>query len=109
MAVSVKASGSQVIAALNTDYTLATITDAGVYQLQMFLETLGAAERLRVRIYTKATSGDSETLAYSNTFVGPLAAPVMPFVPVPTDCYVRVELRQHTGTLRTFKWKVLQL
>lgn len=111
MAVSVKTSGSQT-ATLTTEHTLATITDAGVYQLAVDVNAMvgGATpDILELRCYGKARSGDTERLEAVWTLAGAQALKLWRGLPLISPHHLKITLTQTQGSGgRTFPWAVYQ-
>lgn len=108
MAVIEKTSGAQT-ATINTEHTLATVTDAGIYVLRVDLANLAAGDVLELRLYAKARDAtDSERLMYSASY-GPIlpAHLLTDSVPVVSAGYFKVTLKQTAGTGRAWPWVVL--
>jgi hypothetical protein len=103
-----KASGSQT-ATLNTEHTLATITDAGIYVLNVDVAALVNGETLQLRIKVKTRSGDSSRLAYHAVYKHVVGEPSVFSVPVPVIAEGVFTLEQNGGTGRAFPWNILQL
>lgn len=110
MAVSVKTSGS-ITATLTTEHTLATVTDAGVYQLVVDVNAMtgGATpDILELRYYGKARSGDTERLEAVHTLAGAQSLPLFRAFPVVSPHHLKVTLKQTQGTGRAYPWAVYQ-
>lgn len=105
---SVKTSGSQT-ATLTTEHTLATVTDAGTYQLVVDAANLANNEHLTLRIYGKARSGDTERLIWPVTVSHAQVAPLVESVPIASPHHLKVTLEQNGGTGRAFPWAVYEL
>lgn len=108
MALLIKTEGSQA-ATLDTEHTLATVTDSGVYVLFVDLANLADDDAVILRIKTKGTSGDSSQLAYDATFRHAQSKKNVYSVPVPSPIEFVATLEQTDGTGRTFIWAVYQL
>lgn len=108
MAASVANSGSQT-ATLTTEHTLDTITTAGTYQLVVDAATLVNGETLRLRIYGKARSSDTERLLYEMSCQHAQTAPLKASVPVPSPHHFKATLTQTGGTGRAFPWAIYAL
>lgn len=111
MAVSVKTSGSQT-ASISTEHTLATITDAGVYQLHVDLSAMAdgtTPDITTIKAYGKARSGDTERLMEAWEFIGAQGKPLWRSNPeMQAAPYVRYTLTQSQGTGRAYPWAVEQ-
>jgi hypothetical protein len=109
MSVTSVGSGSQVIAALNTEYTLDTETDVGVYVLVVDTNVLANGDVLVIRLYTKTKSGSTSRLAYEATFANVQGEPnkYSPAIPIDTELVCKIE--QTNGTTRTFDWNLLKM
>jgi hypothetical protein len=102
------ASGTQT-ATLDTEHTLTTKTDAGVYALVVDTANLAAGETLELRIKTKAKSGSTSRLAYRATYQNAQADPIKYSIPVPIDTEIIATLKQIGGTGRDYDWNVLKM
>jgi len=69
MTVAVNTSGSQTTTAA-TEHALATVTTAGAYALAVDCNALTGTDTLRLRIYGKARTGDTERVIWDVTFQG---------------------------------------
>ena len=108
MAVSVKTSGSQACT-VPTEHTLATVTDAGVYQLALDLATATdgtTPDIFQVKIYGKARSSDSERLMEVWEFIGSLGKPLWRSNPECSPHYYKATINQLQGTSRTIPWAI---
>lgn len=108
MAVTIKNEGSQ-SATLDTEHTLATITDAGTYVLSVDLANLAKSDRLILRIKTKLTSGDTSQLAYMAVYENAQAELNTYSIPVPITVEYVATLEQTDGTGRTFIWAIYSI
>jgi hypothetical protein len=109
MAAAVKTSGAQA-ATVTTEHTLATVTDAGVYQLAIDVSDLanGATpDILEVRIYGKVRSSDTERLILVRT-IGPGDQTEDQWMSPPfiSPHHYRASITQTQGTGRTFEWAI---
>ena len=109
MAVSSVGSGSQVIAALDTEYTLDTETASGVYVLVVDLNPMQNDDLVIIRIKTKTKSGSTSRLAYEASFLHVQSEPnkYSPAIPIDTELICTIE--QTDGTARTFDWNLLKM
>lgn len=108
---SVKTSGSQTCT-ISTEHTLATITDAGIYQLHLDLANLAdgtTPDILTVKVYTKSRSGDTERLSESWEFIGAQGKAGWRSNPEMTTApHVKYTITQSQGTGRAIPWSVNQ-
>lgn len=108
MAVTEKTGGQQ-SATLDTEHTLATVTDAGIYVLRVDLANLVAGDVVRLKVYAKARNAtDPERLHYSAVY-GPLPpdSKLADCVPVVSSGHFKATLEQTDGTGRAFPWVIL--
>ena len=109
MAVTSAADGSQT-ATVTTEHTLATITTAGVYILEVDVAALvgGATpDIVELRAKTKTRSGGTSRQVFMATFVGGLVTdPNTVSIPIATDVEVVFTLKQTQGTGRAFPWNI---
>jgi len=109
MAVSSIDSGSQVIAALDTEYTLATETGAGVYVLVVDMNVLADGDIIVLKIKTKAKTGSTSRIAYEAAF-GNVQNELNKYSPaIPVDTEIICIIEQTDGTERTFDWNLLKM
>lgn len=105
---SIHSEGSQA-ATLDTEHTLATITDPGNYVLVVDLVNLVNNDAVILRIKTKITSGDASQLAYEAAYRHVQGHKNVYSVPVPSPIEFIATLEQTDGTGRTFIWAVYEL
>lgn len=108
MAVTSVGSGTQT-ATLDTEHTLDTETDAGVYVLVVDTSNLALGDIVILRIKTKYATGGTSRLAFSATYANPQADPNKYSTPVPVDTEIICTLEQTDGTGRDFYWNLLKL
>ena len=108
MTASVKTSGSQT-ATVTTEHTLATVTDAGTYQLAVDVANLAGGDSVTLKIYGKARSSDTEREVYSATFAQPQTNNLKISIPVVSPHHLKATLKQTTGTGRAFPWAIYEL
>ena len=106
---SVKTSGTQA-STLNTEHTLATVTDPATYQLLVDLAALTGSDVVELRIYTKVLAGGTERLFHRATY-GPaaLAIPAVASIPIVSPREIRATLKQIAGTGRSYPWTIDEL
>ena len=104
----VKTSGDQT-ATLTTEHTLATVTDAGTYQLIVDAVLLANGETLTLRIYGKAHSDETERLMWEANFSHALTIDLLASIPVVSPHHMKVTLEQNGGTGRAYPWAVYEL
>jgi len=108
MAVTEKTAGSQT-ATLDTEHTLATVADPGIYVLRVDLANLSAGDIVTLRIKTKARNAtDTERLLHHATY-GPVAPTekLADSIPVVATGRLVATLEQTDGTGRAFPWVIL--
>ena len=107
MAVTVKSSGNQT-ATISTEHTLLDTTDAGVYQGLVDLTNLADGDVLELRVYIKANSSATLSVAFIVVLRDAQASDGLVVVTPP--CMSPVEwkftLKQTAGTGRSFQWGV---
>lgn len=102
------ATGTQT-ATLATEHTLATVTTAGVYQLQVDAANLANGETLTLKAKVKVTSTGTTRLCYEAVYKHAQGEPVKVSVPVPSLHEVVFTLQQDGGTGRAYPWEVVSL
>jgi hypothetical protein len=108
MTVAVKTSGAQA-ATISTEHTLATVTDAGVYQSTIEVDALvngTTPDLLEIRLYGKVRSGDSEKLIKVWSLIGLQSETQWVSPPLMSPHYYKLTLKQMQGTGRTFEWAI---
>lgn len=108
MAVSVKDSGSQTCT-VTTEHTLATITDAGVYQAELdFNASVNGTtpDLFEVRLYSKARSGDTERLQKVWSIIGAQSEINFLTPPKISPHHYKLTLKQTQGTSRVVPWAI---
>jgi len=108
MAVTLEASGTADVT-LDSESTLSTITDSGVYELVVDLDEMVNGDITIVRIYEKCLTGGTENLAFERTYAHVQAEPIIHSVPVPSDISWKATIEQTDGTARDYPWKVLSI
>lgn len=103
-----KSSGTQA-ATVTTEHTLATITDAGSYVLQVDTNALALGDELTLKAKVKVTSGGTTRLAYQANYKHAQAELVKVSIPIATANEVVFTLTQDAGTGRSFPWEIVQL
>ena len=108
MAVSVKISGS-LSAVAGVESTLATITDAGVYQAAIDTSGLAAGDTATITGYGKARAADAEQAAFVFDVAGGMAAPLVITPPLASPHHCRLTFRLAPGaSAATVPWGVYQ-
>lgn len=108
MVAAVKTSGAQA-ATVTTEHTLATVTDAGVYQLAIDVADLAngsTPDLLEIRIYGKARSSDTERLMKSWSLIGAQSEALWLSPPFISPHSYKATITQTQGTGRTFEWAI---
>lgn len=120
MGVTVKSSGSQT-ATLDSEHTLLSTTDAGVYVLSVDVNalvvnvsgSLGTGEVVELRIKKKVRTGDTVRQAFYAIYqAGLIGDPIVQSVAVVCPFGCDITLKQPTtagSTGRAFPWSVEQL
>jgi len=106
MAASVKTSGS--LSTTGSEDSLATVTDAGVYQLAIDLSDMvdaASPDILAIRIYGKARSSDTERAVEIYQFIGSQGKPLWISPPLISPHYYRASITMTTGSA-TIPWAI---
>jgi hypothetical protein len=104
-----KASGTQT-ATINTEHTLATITDAGTYMLAVDLNNLINDEVVELRAKVKVLSGGTTRNYLLAIYAHVQSDPVVMSIPIPVLHEVVFTLKQTAvATGRDFPWEVIQV
>jgi hypothetical protein len=106
MAITSKASDTQT-AVIDTEHTLSTETDTGVYVLCVDLANMVAGDVVVLKLKTKAITGGTSRLAYSAMYANAQAAPNVYSIPVPVTDEIVATLEQTDGTGRDFPWNLM--
>lgn len=92
-----------------TEETLATITDAGVYQLAIDLSNMADADSIIVRMKIKIRTGSTSLLVHEFVFAnaaGDEKIAISPPLIVPHELICTLE--QDAGTNRSYEWAIYQ-
>jgi len=103
-----EASGTQ-LAVISTEPTLATITDAGVYQLFLDAKNMVNGDVLELRAKMKVLTGSTAGQASIGQFSNIQSDPVVFSIPFGIVWSIAFTLKQTAGTGRNFDWSVVQL
>lgn len=90
--------------ALDVEATLATVTDLGVFVMQVDVNQLQAGDVLVLRRYQRATDGGTYRLAEAHTLSDDQAEDIAEFLPVHSGYGVSWRLEQTDGVARDFPW-----
>lgn len=105
---SIQTSGTQT-ATLDTEHTLATITDAGVYYLEVDCGAMVLLDRTILKVKEKTLSGGTTRILDVATYSNVQGDPIKRSAPIYVDQEIVVTLEQVDGTGRSYPWKVAQL
>jgi len=108
MAVASVGSGTQT-ATIDTEHTLDTETDAGVYVLVVDTSNMVDGDIVTFRIKTKYATGGTSRLAFSATYSNAQAELNKYSPPIPIDTEIICTLEQTDGTGRDFYWSLLKI
>lgn len=103
-----KAEGSQT-ATIDTEHTLTTITDAGVYVLTVDINNMVLGDTLELRAKLKVRSTGTTRELYFATYAHAPTQPVVASIPVTTISECVFTLKQTGGTGRAFPWEVVEI
>lgn len=110
MTASVAADGSQACS-IGTEHTLATITAAGTYDLELDMSvSVGGTtpDVFEIREYTKVRSGGTERLRKIYMVVGAQVETAYNTWPRLSPHHTRYTIKQVQGTGRTVEWAAYQ-
>lgn len=109
MAVTEKASGTQT-ATVDTEHTLTTITDAGVYQLLVDVNAMVDGDELELRIDIKVLTGSTARTVFYATLAHEqgVDANVIVSPPIPSIYSIAFTLLQDAGTGRAYDWAIYE-
>lgn len=109
MALGVVSTNTQ-LCVINTEHTVITDENGGVYLAVLDLSALQSGDTLQLRLKTKVVSGGSagtmKFVSYANAQTDPS---YVEFGPVASDLYVALTLKQTAGTGRSIPWKLIKL
>ena len=108
MTVSAKSSGTQTTSG-TTEHTLATITDAGVYELNLDISALAGGatpDILEVRQKIKTLSGGTEREEWCECFVGGACPPAATFRAKLTTISIVYTIKMTQGADRAVPWSI---
>jgi len=103
-----QADGSQT-ATINTEHTLATVTDAGSFVLYVDTNAMALGDVLELRVKYKVRSTGTTREMQVAYYAHVQGQPVKASIPVssPNECVFT--LKQTAGTGRAFPWEVVKL
>ena len=111
MAVTENTGGTQT-ATINTEHTLATITDAGVFQLLVDLEPMVDGDELELRIDIEVRTAGTPRTAFYATYAHEQGVDaqisISPPIPSVASADWIATLKQTAGTGRTFTWAIYE-
>lgn len=102
-------SGDVTIASLSTEQDIATITSAGVLELNMDLNALANGETLIIRVYGKVRASGTERLRHEWWVKHAQYKKFFTSLPVSNVDYSRFTAEQRGGSVRTFPTSIYQL
>lgn len=113
MAVTVAFSGTQ-SATVTTEHTLATVTAAGVYVLNVDTSNMVAGDIVELRIKKPTLAAGAVVVEFFSAFYGPQVADdvlktSVPFIVDATAAGCLCTLKQTFGTSRNFPWSILAM
>jgi len=109
MAVSVSASGSQLVV-VATEHTLKADTASGCYELHVDAAAMIAGDTIEIRLKENVLAAGTVRAALYATFAGAIAEPNIKVLgPAAFDQGVTATLKQTAGTARTYPWKLLRV
>ena len=108
MALSSVGSGTQT-ATIDTEHTLDTETDDGVYVLVVDMGNLANGDIVTLKMKTKAITGGTSRIAFQATYAHAQAEPNKYSPPVPITDELVCTLEQTDGTGRGFPWNLIKL
>lgn len=100
-------------AVITTEYTLGTITTAGVYELNFAADTLADGDELNL-VIEKRIAGDAAAIdLFNKTYVNAQGEPLIVSIPVTvsgaTNTSAVFKFTQGAGTGRNFVWEIVSL
>jgi hypothetical protein len=113
VAVTVDSSGT-ITATVTTEHTLATVTGAGVYVVNVDTVNMAAGDVVELRVKKPVLSGGTARVMFYAMFAGvqPTEDVLKTSVPIVIDATAAacdVTLKQTLGTGRAFPWSILKL
>lgn len=111
MTVSAKSSGTQTTSG-TTEHTLATITDAGVYELNLDISALAGGatpDILEVREKRKTLSGGTQREEWCESLVGGACPAMVTFRAKLTVIEVVYTIKMTQGSNRAIPWSINQV
>lgn len=101
-------SGTQT-AVVSTVHTLATITTAGTFVLNVDTSNMALIDELTLTVETKVTSTGTTALAYKANYTHSQGIPIKISIPVASINEIVFKLEQTAGTARDFDWEIVEL
>lgn len=102
------ASGTQT-ATISTEHTLANVTTAGTFVLQVNTSNMVNGDTVELRAKVKTLTGGAEALYMIAVYTHAQFDPVKMSIPVPSLYSLTFTLKQTAGTGRAFEWNVVGL
>jgi hypothetical protein len=91
------------------DDSLASLTDAGVYQVFLDVSAIVGADLFRVRIYEKVQAGDTQRVVYEAFLGGPQGTPIWVSPALVLMNGWDVSLLRIAGSDRTITWSIRKI
>jgi hypothetical protein len=104
-----KTSGTQSTSSIPNEYTLATITTAGVYVLAVDTSAMVKGDEVEVKIKVKVLTGGTTRTYLVAALQNVQGSPVVLSLPIPVLWEGVFTLNQVAGTTRSFPWEIIQL
>lgn len=101
--------GTLDLTALDTEEDITTITDAGVYQLNLRLGELADDETVDVKAYLKVQSAATEDQVWAASVRGDQGDRALLSLPLMSAHSIRFSLEQSGGSVRDYVWSVFNV
>ncbi len=103
-----KTDGSQT-AVIDTEHTLATVTDAGNYVSKVDTVNMVLGDRLTLRVKEKIRSSGTTRLLYVVNYAHVQGTPPKESIPASSPHELVFTLEQTSGTGRVFEWEIVEI
>ena len=110
MALGTVSSGTKTGGSLDTVYSLATSTTAGIYVCQWNLELNVKLDITRLFVLCKVLTGDTAATVFEGVFANDLvASPIIQSPPIVSMFSIDMKMEQTDGTWRDVPWALIRI
>lgn len=110
MAITTSASGTKTGGSLDTVYTLAADSTAGIYVAMWNLELNVKSDITRLFVTTKVLTGDTEATVFEGVYANDLIANcIVQSPPIVSVFAISMKMEQTDGTWRDVPWSLIRI